>query len=70
MNELKNLEQASQALEDAYELNAAEALTISQSEGTKLGEAVDLGALLGRAQMAERLSKITDVVSLSALKEI
>ncbi|MBY8217225.1 MarR family transcriptional regulator [Vibrio fluvialis] len=69
-NEMKQLMTAQQALSDAKEINAAEALTISQSEGTKLGEAVDLGALLGRAQMAERLSKITDAVSLSALKEI
>ncbi|HDY7906120.1 MarR family transcriptional regulator [Vibrio vulnificus] len=69
-DEMKQLVVAQQALSDAQELNAAEALTISQSEGTKLGEAVDLGALLGRAQMAERLSKITDAVSLSALKEI
>lgn len=69
-DELKQLMTAQQALSDAQELNAAEALTISQSEGTKLGEAVDLGALLGRAQMAERLSKITDAVSLSTLKEI
>ncbi|EGQ9240097.1 MarR family transcriptional regulator [Vibrio vulnificus] len=69
-DEMKQLVVAQQALSDAQELNAAEALTISQNEGTKLGEAVDLGALLGRAQMAEKLSKITDAVSLSALKEI
>lgn len=41
-DELKQLMTAQQALSDAQELNAAEALTISQSEGTKLGEAVDL----------------------------
>ncbi|EJG1819085.1 MarR family transcriptional regulator [Vibrio parahaemolyticus] len=69
-NELKKLETAQQALSDAKEINAAEALTISQSKGQMLGGAVELGALLGRAQMAEKLSKITDVVSLSALKEI
>lgn len=69
-DEMKKLASAQQALSDAKEINAAEALSISQSEGERLGEAVDFGALLGRAQMAERLSKITDAVSLSALKEI
>ncbi|MDA5312302.1 MULTISPECIES: MarR family transcriptional regulator [Vibrio] len=69
-DEMKQLVTAKQALSDAQEIDAAEALTISQNEGTRLGEAVDLGAILGRAQMAERLSKITDAVSLSALKEI
>lgn len=32
-NELKKLETAQQALSDAKEINAAEALTISQSKG-------------------------------------
>ncbi|SHO55012.1 MarR family transcriptional regulator [Vibrio quintilis] len=69
-DDLKNLEQAKQRISDALEINAAEALSISQSEGKKIEEAVDFGALLGRAQMADRLSKITDAVSLSVLKEI
>ena len=69
-SESKVLAELENKVQQAKEINAAEAISISQSEGKRLGEAVDFGALLGRAQMADRLSKITDAVSLSALKEI
>ncbi|CAM3695406.1 MarR family transcriptional regulator [Vibrio fluvialis] len=68
--ELKRLEHAQKALNDAKEMNAAEALSISQNMGDVLGNAIDFGALVGRAQMAASIAKITDAVSLSILKEI
>ncbi|MFV8387573.1 MarR family transcriptional regulator, partial [Vibrio parahaemolyticus] len=48
-NELKKLETAQQALSDAKEINAAEALTMAQSSQAS----IDIGMYLGRIQMAQ-----------------
>jgi len=65
-NELKKLETAQQALSDAKEINAAEALTMAQSSQAS----IDIGMYLGRIQMAQSFAIFADTVSLSALKEI
>lgn len=66
MNELKKLEQMTQSLSDAQEINAAEALSMASSHGVSL----DIGVFLGRVQMAQSFATMADVVSLSTLKEI
>ncbi len=65
-NELTKLETAQQALSDANEINAAEALTMAQSSQAS----IDIGMCLGRIQMAQSFAIFADTVSLSALKEI
>ncbi|WP_319437924.1 MarR family transcriptional regulator [Vibrio cholerae] len=66
MNELKRLEQMTQSLSDAQEINAAEALSMASSHGVSL----DIGVFLGRVQMAQSFATMADVVSLSTLKEM
>ncbi len=66
MNELKKLEQMTQSLSDAQEINAAEALSMASSHGVSL----DIGVFLGRVQMAQSFATMADVVSLSTLKEM
>ncbi|EJE8547013.1 MarR family transcriptional regulator [Vibrio vulnificus] len=65
-DEMKQLVTAQQALSDAQELNAAEAISIASSHGASL----DIGVFLGRVQMAQSFATMADVVSLSTLKEI
>nr|WP_050908322.1 hypothetical protein [Vibrio harveyi] len=65
-DELKRLEKASQNLEDAKEMNAAEAINMSNS----VNASIDIGMFLGRVQMAQSFANFAETVSLSALKEI
>ncbi|ARR10324.1 hypothetical protein Vc3S01_p20209 (plasmid) [Vibrio campbellii] len=64
--ESKELAVMQQALDDAKEINAAEAISISNS----VNASIDIGMFLGRVQMAQSFANFAETVSLSALKEI
>ncbi|HAS6636676.1 MarR family transcriptional regulator [Vibrio parahaemolyticus] len=64
--ESKELAVMQQALDDAKEINAAEAINISNSANAS----IDIGMFLGRVQMAQSFAIFAETVSLSALKEI
>ncbi len=66
MNELKKLEQASQALEDAYELNAAEAISLANSSGANITTAM----LIGQIKISQAFGNFANAISLSFLKEV
>lgn len=65
-DEIKRLENAQRALNDAREINAAEAINIAASTDSN----IDIGMVLGRVQMAHAVSSFADAVSLATLKEI
>lgn len=69
-NELKTLKEAQTKLSQAEEVNTAEAIMVSQTEGDKRSSAIDFGALLGRAQIAASFSKMSSVLELMTIKEI
>ncbi|MGO2233493.1 MAG: MarR family transcriptional regulator [Marinomonas sp.] len=62
------LAKAENALEQAEEMNAVEALNDASSQGDNAN--IDVGLILGRIQMSQTIAKFADVVTLSALKEI
>lgn len=66
MNELKKLEQASQVLEDAFELNAAEAINLAHGSGDNITTAM----LVGQIRVAQAFGNFADAISLSFLKEV
>ncbi len=66
MNELKKLEQASQALEDACELNAAEAISLANSSGANITTAM----LIGQIKISQAFGNFANAISLSFLKEV
>ncbi|MFV8386144.1 MarR family transcriptional regulator, partial [Vibrio parahaemolyticus] len=66
MNELKKLEQASQVLEDAFELNAAEAINLAHGSGDNITTAM----LIGQIRVAQAFGNFANAISLSFLKEV
>ncbi|MEF1256984.1 MarR family transcriptional regulator [Vibrio sp. M260112] len=65
-DELKRLEKASQNLEDAVEMNAAEALSIANSNGAD----ITTGMLIGQIKVSQAFGNFANAISLSFLKEV
>ncbi|EAQ65841.1 hypothetical protein MED121_01480 [Marinomonas sp. MED121] len=62
------LAKAENALEQAEEMNAVEALNDASSQGDNAN--IDVGLILGRLQMSQTMAKFADAVSLSVLKQV
>ncbi|MDC5755211.1 MarR family transcriptional regulator [Vibrio europaeus] len=69
-NQHRQLQEAQKRAEEAEEINAVEAFTISNGKGIDKASSLSLGALLGQIKAANSFSKIATGVSLAAFKQI